>query len=145
MASGLGHLQKGHAIVFADLDQDGDQLVLMSTGQFGSWSVVDSVTTTPLRTNEAYSRIGDTWRRGPASPGTQNLTAPEIQVWGTGENRAAVYLFPTEIGFRYGPEYSESLDVNSWTVLAEMSGTGTEQSVSVSVAGENGYFRLRVK
>ena len=25
MASGLGHLQKGHAIAFADFDQDGDQ------------------------------------------------------------------------------------------------------------------------
>jgi hypothetical protein len=32
MASGLGHLQKGHAIVFADLDQDGDQDILEEMG-----------------------------------------------------------------------------------------------------------------
>ena len=32
MASGFGHLQKGHAIVFADLDQDGDQDVLEEMG-----------------------------------------------------------------------------------------------------------------
>ena len=32
MASGLGHLQKGHAIVFADLDQDGDQDVFEQMG-----------------------------------------------------------------------------------------------------------------
>ncbi|MDA0810890.1 MAG: CRTAC1 family protein [Verrucomicrobia bacterium] len=32
MASGLGHLQKGHAIAFADLDQDGDQDIFAQMG-----------------------------------------------------------------------------------------------------------------
>ena len=32
MGSGFGHLQKGHAIVFADLDQDGDQDVFEEMG-----------------------------------------------------------------------------------------------------------------
>ncbi|MGK0185304.1 MAG: hypothetical protein ACI9R3_001080 [Verrucomicrobiales bacterium] len=32
MASGVGHLQKGHAIAFADLDQDGDQDIFEQMG-----------------------------------------------------------------------------------------------------------------
>jgi hypothetical protein len=32
MASGLGHLQKGHAVVFADLDLDGDQDIFEQLG-----------------------------------------------------------------------------------------------------------------
>lgn len=39
MASGLGHLQKGHAIAFADLDEDGDQDVFE---QMGGAKPVDS-------------------------------------------------------------------------------------------------------
>ncbi len=33
-AAGLGHLQKGHAVVFADLDQDGDQDLFEQIGGF---------------------------------------------------------------------------------------------------------------
>jgi hypothetical protein len=33
-AGGLGHLQKGHAVVFADLDNDGDQDILQQIGGF---------------------------------------------------------------------------------------------------------------
>ena len=32
MASGLGHLQKGHAVTFADLDNDGDQDIFEQMG-----------------------------------------------------------------------------------------------------------------
>ncbi len=35
-AAGLGHLQKGHAVVFADLDNDGDQDVFEQMGGFYS-------------------------------------------------------------------------------------------------------------
>lgn len=70
-SSGLGHLQKGHGIAFADLDQDGDQdIVLQLGGAFG----------------------GDRFRNAVF----ENQMAPDINHWigvklvGVGANRSAI-------------------------------------------------------
>jgi hypothetical protein len=68
-AGGFGHLQKGHGIAFADIDNDGDQDVLVNMGG-------------------AYS--GDIYRKSLfANPGTTNHWL-KLKLVGTKSNRAAI-------------------------------------------------------
>jgi hypothetical protein len=69
-AGGFGHLQKGHGVVFADLDQDGDQDVFEQMGGF-------------FRGDAFYDVLYQ-------NPGTPDHGSISVQLVGTTSNRSAI-------------------------------------------------------
>lgn len=122
------------------IDRGGERIVLMSETAAGSRILVDQVDTVRLGVDEAFTRLEDT---GYWIVGSPDLSAP----WqGTGYDGAGsemgLFVFSTEPGYSYQPEYSKAKSPEDWRPLPSLIGDGGVQVIDFPVSFE---FTFRVQ
>ena len=61
-------------------------------------------------------------------------------------NGSIMILFPTQIGFIYQVQYTESLTETNWTSLGSpLSGNGAAQTISAPISGNTRFYRVQIK
>ena len=108
------------------IDNDGDRILLLSENAVGARTVVDGVDTVALGRNQAMFRssVSGVWLVGDPSPNTSNISEAFVSL-GVDDlgNRVVTYVFPTEEGKQYTPEFSEDLRPGNWSADCSTSTT----------------------